>query len=407
MERFISVFGLVFLLLVAFAISNNRRRAVNLRLILCGLGLQILFGVLVLKTAPGRWLFDRLKDAFNVILGFTQAGSEFVFGNLARADGGMGFIFATQILPTIIFFSALMTVLYHLNLMQRVVYGMAWVMHRLMRTSGGESLAMAANVFVGQTEAPLVVRPYVDRMTRSELFTLMSGGMATIAGGVFAAYVGMGVSAGHLLSASVMSAPAALVISKIMWPETEQSLTAGEVKMTVEKQTVNVIDAACQGAGDGLKLALNVGAMLLAFLALVAMVNWLLGAVGGWFSIELSLERIMGYVFAPFAFVMGIPWHDCIEAGNLLGQKTVLNEFVAYMNMTKEIDQLSPRTVTILTYALCGFSNLGSIAIQIGGIGGMAPGRRSDLARMGLRAVIAGSLACFMTAAVAGMLIHD
>jgi CNT family concentrative nucleoside transporter len=407
MERFVSAFGLLFLLLLAFAISNNRRRALNARLIASGLGLQVLFGVLVLKTEPGRWLFDKLKDGFNVLLGFTKAGSEFVFGRLADAEGGMGFVFATQILPTIVFFSALMAVLYHLNLMQRLVWTMAFVMHRLMRTSGGESLATAANVFVGQTEAPLVVRPYVERMTRSELFTLMSGGMATIAGGVFAAYVGMGVSAGHLLSASVMSAPAALVIAKIMWPETEESLTAGEVKLVAEKPSANVIDAACQGAGDGMKLALNVGAMLLAFIALVAMLNWGLGAVGGWFSVELSLERILGFVFAPIAFAMGIPWHDCLEAGNLLGQKTVLNEFVAYMNMTREMDQLSPRTVMILTYALCGFSNLGSIAIQIGGIGGIAPGRRSELARMGLRAVVAGSLACFMTAAVAGMLIHD
>ncbi len=405
MERVISGVGLVAMLAVALLCSTDRRRALNLRLILWGVGLQVLFGVIVLKTAPGRWLFARASDAFNVLLGFTRTGSEFVFGKLATTEEPVGFIFACQILPTIIFFSALMTILYHLGIMQKVVYGMAWAMHRLMRTSGAESLSAAANVFVGQTEAPLVVRPYVEKMTRSELMALMTGGMATIAGGVLAAYVGMGIDAGHLLSASVMSAPAALLAAKLMVPETEESLTAGEVKLHVEKTAENVIDAACQGAGDGMKLALNVGAMLLAFLALLAMVNFLIGWVGSWFGATVTLEGIMGYVFAPFAFVMGIPWHDCVEAGNLLGQKTILNEFVAYMNMSKELSSLEPRTVTILTYALCGFSNLGSIAIQIGGIGGMAPSRRGDLAKLGIRALIGGTLACFMTAAVAGMLI--
>ena len=301
-----------------------------------------------------------------------------------------------------------MSVLYHMGLMQKVVEFTAKVMMKIMGTSGAESLSAAANIFVGQTEAPLVVKPFVEKMTNSELMALMTGGMATVAGGVLAAYVGMGVDAGHLLAASVMSAPAALVCAKLMVPETEVSQTEGVVKVDLPKTNANLIDAAASGASEGLTLALNVGAMLLAFIALIALLNGMLGWFGGLINVpELSFEFIIGYVFAPFAFLLGVPWDDCLQVGIMLGKKTVINEFVAYMDLQAAISSgaISQRAITITTYALCGFANFSSIAIQLGGIGGLAPKRRHDLAKLGVKSLIGGTLACFMTAAIAGILI--
>ncbi len=404
MERVVSAFGLLCMIAIAFALSTNRK-SVKWRPALTGTLLQILLGVAVLKTAAGRAVFETAKNLVNQITGYTAEGSEFLFGPLVN-DVNLGYIFAFQVLPTIIFVGCVTGILYHLGVMQKIVQAFAWVMVRLLKTSGAESLSAAANIFVGQTEAPLIVKPYIAKMTDSELMALMSGGFATIAGGVLIAYAGMGIDAGHLLAASVMSAPAALVCAKLMVPETETPVTANTVKADFEKSTVNVIDAATCGAGDGLKLALNVGAMLLAFVALIAMLNGLIGWVGGLFGMEaLSFQKILGWLFSPLAWLLGIPWADAFSAGVLLGEKTVLNEFVAYAHLEQQIDVLSPRTATILTYALCGFANFSSIAIQIGGIGALVPERRHDLARLGLRALIAGTLACFMTACVAGIFI--
>lgn len=403
MERMISGAGLLCMIALAYGCSTNRR-AIKWRPVLTGILLQIVLGFLVLKTSAGRAVFEAAKNFVNQVTGYTAQGSTFLFGPLA-ADSNIGYIFAIQVLPTIIFVGSLTAVLYHIGFMQKIVQGFAWVMVRLLKTSGAESLSAAANIFVGQTEAPLIVKPYLARMTRSELMALMSGGFATIAGGVLIAYAGMGIDAGHLLSASVMSAPAALICAKMIIPETETPETIGTVKTTFEKNSVNMIDAATTGAGDGLRLALNVGAMLLAFVALIAMLNGLLGWAGSWFGLEsLTFERLLGLLLAPLAWIMGIPWQDAITAGGLLGEKTVLNEFVAYAHL-HQTEGLSPRTVTILTYALCGFSNFSSIAIQIGGIGALVPERRHELSRLGLRAMIAGTLACFMTACIAGILI--
>lgn len=434
-ERFQSLFGMAVILGLCYAISNNRSK-VSWRIVGWGLGLQLILGVLVLKTGPGQALFSFANDAITGLLDFTKTGAEFLFGTMARqnnlpvgpggphgpvqADGTMaqvGAFFAFGVLPTIIFFSSLMAVLYHLGVMTFVVRGIAWIMQRTMGTSGSETLSASGNIFVGQTEAPLLVRPFVKGMTESELMAVMTGGFATVAGGVMAAYVGFLQAsfadiAGHLLAASVMSAPAALVCAKLMVPEPEpeKSETYGQLKVTLEKIDANVIDAAARGAGDGLKLALNVGAMLLAFIALIAMINAGIGWAFGLVGLEgVTLELILGKLLAPLAWLMGVPWHDAAAVGQLIGVKTVVNEFVAYINLSGMIDdpnQLThPRSVIIATYALCGFSNFSSIAIQIGGIGGIAPERRSDLARLGLRAMIAGSFACFLTATVAGLLV--
>ncbi len=378
-------------------------------------------------------MFDFIGKFFVQIISFTNDGASFVFGALADQgkfmqafpEGlqlqGVGFLFAFQVLPTIIFFSSLMTVLYHLGLMQKIVQGMAWVMAKLMKVSGAESISVAANVFIGQTEAPLVVRPYISKMTQSELLTLMVGGMATIAGGVLAAYVSLlgGTDpaqqiyyAKHLLSASIMAAPATVVIAKILVPEREESLTMGTVKVEVEKTSTNVIEAAANGAADGLKLALNVGGMLLAFIALISMINWVLsGIFTDTFGLYINdnpvtLELVLGYVLSPIAWIIGVPWGDAVAVGSLIGQKVVLNEFIAYLNLSHIIPTgaLSDKAIIISTYALCGFANFSSIAIQIGGIGGIAPDRKSDLAKYGLRAVLGGSLATFMTATIAGVL---
>jgi CNT family concentrative nucleoside transporter len=378
--------------------------------VLWGIALQLIFALLILKTTAGFAVFKFLGDVVSQFLNFSDAGAKFVFG-----DNFEEHFVAFKVLPTIIFFSSFITVLYHYGILQQVVKGVAWLMMKTMGTSGAESLSCAANIFVGQTEAPLLIKPYVATMTQSELHAVMTGGFATIAGGVMAAYISFGVSAEHLIAASVMSAPAALAISKLLFPETEKSLTAGVVQIEVEPTTANVIDAAAVGASEGMKLALNVAAMLIAFLGLLALVNALLGWMGARFGLpQLSLEWIFSYLLAPVAWLMGVPWADCGQVGVLLGKKTILNEFIAYLDLKTLIDNgrksaslptISERSQIIATYALCGFSNIGSIGIQIGGIGGIAPERQADLALLGIRAMIAGSLACFMTAAIAGMLL--
>jgi CNT family concentrative nucleoside transporter len=411
------IFGLAVLVSIALAFSSGRQH-IDWKLVASGIGLQLVFAIIVILVPGGREFFEGLSGIFVRIISFALDGAEFIFGQLADPSN-MGFIFAFQVLPTIIFFASLMAVLYHIGLMQKIVQGMAWVMLKVLRISGAESLSVAANVFVGQTEAPLVVRPYIARMTESELFTMMVGGMATIAGGVLAAYITMlgGADeaqrifyAKHLLSASIMAAPATVVIAKILKPETQESLTRGEVRLHVEKTATNVIEAAANGAADGWRLALNVGAMLLAFIALIAMIDYPLGWLGELTGFDaatgrtLSLSTILGYLLSPLAWVIGVPWADAITVGGLIGEKVVTNEFVAYAHLNEIQQTLSPKALLISTYALCGFANFSSIAIQIGGIGGIAPERRSDLARLGLTAVLGGTLATMMTATIAGVL---
>lgn len=433
-DRARSLLGLVLLAGIAWAFSTNRRR-VDWRLVAWGIGLQLAFAVFILKTPLGAQIFSSANEVVVALLGFTVDGARFIFGDLVfnavpvgegvagtnapvAVEPGQvaqtGAFFAFNVLPTIIFFSSLMTVMYHLGVMQRIVHAFAWVMQRTMGTSGAETLSAAGNIFVGQTEAPLLIKPFVATMTRSELMAVMTGGFATVAGGVLAAYVGMLVAyfpdiAGHLMAASVMSAPAALVCAKLLVPEEGVPVTAGRLEVDVERPDANVIDAAARGASEGLGLALNVGAMLLAFIALIQLLNALLGWSGGWVGIDgLTLEGILGAILAPIAWMMGVPWHDAMVVGELMGLKTVLNEFVAYIQLSTILSGeagLEPRSIIIATYALSGFANFSSIAIQIGGIGGIAPERRSDLSRLGMRAMIGGSIAAFMTATVAGMLV--
>lgn len=402
MDQLISAFGLLCMLLIAYLFSSAKK-SINWKTVISGIILQVIFGLIILKTGFGRATFDTARELFTGILSFTNEGSKFIFGPLTDVSK-IGFVFAFLVLPTIIFMSSLMSVLYYIGVMQILIKFAAKVMVKVMGTSGAESLAAAANIFAGQTEAPLVIKPFISAMTRSELMALMTGGMATVAGGVLAAYVGLGVDAGHLLAASVMSAPAALVCAKLMVPETEVSSTQGEVTLDLPNTHANMIDAAASGASEGLKLALNVGAMLLAFIALIAMVNGAFGKVGGWFGYPaLSLELITGYLFAPIAWLLGVPWSDCLIVGTLLGKKLILNEFVAYLDLKAAMPELSERSIIISTYALCGFANFSSIAIQIGGIGTLAPDRRKDLALLGVRSLIGGTLACFMTACIAGI----
>ena len=420
---FFGLFGLASLIGIAWVFSLNRR-AVDWRLVLTGISLQIGFAALVLLVPGGKDVFDALGQGFVKVLSFVSAGSNFIFGGLMDTSK-FGFIFAFQVLPTIIFFAALMGVLYHLGVMQWVVRIMALAITKVMRVSGAETTSVCASVFIGQTEAPLTVRPYIPKMTESELITMMIGGMAHIAGGVLAAYVGMlggsdpvqqAFYAKHLLAASIMAAPATLVIAKVLIPETGTPLTRGTVKMEVEKTASNIIDAAAAGAADGLKLALNIAAMLLAFIALIALINWPLTWIGDvtglaqWLGKPTDMATILGYLLAPIAWIIGVPWQDATVVGSLIGQKIVINEFVAYLQLADIIQNgangvmLTDQGKLIATYALCGFANFSSIAIQIGGIGGLAPDRRADLARFGLRAVLGGSLATFMTATIAGVL---
>ncbi len=436
-QRITAFFGIFVLLGIAWLLSNNKKK-INFRIVIWGLVLQLIFAVLILKTGPGQSVFFFARAFITKLLSFTDVGASFLFGNIYLGDPdvvqnvgasgtlqvwdsasekfvNIGIIFAFHILPTIIFFASLMGVLYHLGVMQKVVQFMAWIMAKTMGTSGSESLSAAGNIFVGQTEAPLLIKPYVSDMTHSELMAIMVCGFATIAGGVMAAYVRFGVDAGHLMAASVMSAPAALVVAKIMYPETEESKTKGIVKLDVEKKTANIIDAAANGAADGLRLALNVGAMLMAFIALIAMIDFFLGKVDDIVNIitfnqlnvewNLNLKAIFGIIFAPLAFMMGVDPKDIFQFGNLLGTKISINELVAYVELTALKGAISERSFIIGTYALCGFANFSSIAIQIGGIGGIAPERRGDLAKIGLKAMFGGAIASWLTATIAGILL--
>jgi CNT family concentrative nucleoside transporter len=429
------IVGLLFVTALAYLFSSNKKQ-INWRLVSVGIVLQFGFAFLVVKTEAGRQIFDWISRMFVRLFNFASDGAQFVFGALAISpgtSGSLGMIFAFQVLPTIIFFASLMTVLYYLGIMQWIVKGFAWVMLRFMRTSGAESLDVAANTFMGQTEAPLVIRPYLSVLTNSELFTIMTSGMAHISGGVLAAYMQMlGIAyakfhgaavdpsqvyfAGHLLAASIMAAPATMVVAKMLMPETGEPVTMGTVRMKIEKTHSNVIEAAAGGAADGAKLAINVAAMLIAFIALIALINALLGYVGditglsavcvAHFSKPLSLELLFGLVFQFIAFAIGAPWADSLNVGSLMGIKLVVNEFVAYLRMSDMIaaGQLSQKAIVIATYALCGFANFSSIAIQIGGISPLAENRRSDIAKFGLKAVLGGTIATWMTASIAGLL---
>lgn len=431
------LFGLAAVTALAYLFSVNKR-AVNWRLVLIGIIAQFVFAFIVLKTDAGRTTFDFISKIFVRLFSFASDGAQFVFGPLAKSpgtSGSLGFLFAFQVLPTIIFFASFMAICYHLGIMQRIVQGIAWVMLRLMRTSGAESLCVAANTFIGQTEAPLVIRPYLASLTPSELFTIMVSGMAHIAGGVLAAYmqmlgaayassqgVALGASqvyfAGHLLAASIMAAPATMVVAKILNPEVGDPVTMGTVKIKIEKTYSNIIEAAAAGAGDGLRLALNVAGMLLAFIALIALLNFLLSGLGdltglnslciAQFGKPLSLELLFGMVFQLVAVAIGVPWKDALNVGSLMGIKLVLNEFVAYLRMADLVTshQLSEKSIVIATYALCGFANFSSIAIQIGGISPLAENRRGDIAKFGLKAVLGGTIATWMTASIAGILAH-
>ena len=407
-----SLVGLLVILALAYSASTNKR-SIDRRTVAWGLGLQILFALLLLKTTPGQELFQTLGQGINRLLDFANVGASFVFGPLGNKEAWpkimttvlgpegaqYGVIFAFQVLPTIIYIAALFAILYYLGVMQFVVRLFAIAMRRFMKASGAEALNVAASIFMGQTEAPLTIRPYLPSMTRSELMTVMTSGMAHISGGIMAAYILFGIEARHLLTAVIMTAPGTLMMAKIFVPEIEQPKTMGTVKLDVEKTDVNIIDAAGRGTSEGLHLALNVGAMLISFLALVAALNAALGLVG------LSLQQILGWAFAPLAWSMGVPWQDATTVGNLLGTRMVLNEFVAYSQLGPLKATLDPRSFTIATFALCGFANFSSIGIQIGGIGALAPNRRHDLARLGIRAMLAGTLANFVTATIAGFLL--
>ena len=432
LHRLVGLLGIATMVGIAYLMSYERRR-INWRLVGTGLGLQAVFGLLVLKTAPGRAFFQLVGDAVTRVLSFVDAGASFVFGNLIyltvpvgmlNATGSVdptpgmaaqtGAVFAFRVLPTIVFVSSLTAVLYYMGILQLVVKGIAWVMQKTLGTSGAETLSASGNIFLGQTESPLLIRPFVGRMTQSELITVMVGGFATVAGGVLAAYVAMlqdyfPAIAGHLLAASVMNAPAGLLLSKIIRPETEVPETKDTLTINVPRTTTSVLESAAEGAGVGVQLAINVAGMLIAFIALVAMINFGLSWVGGIFGHpELTLQFILGALLRPLAWVMGVPWADTQYVGALIGLKVSLNEFVAYLQFAKDLSggavALQPRSAIIAAYALLGFANFSSIAIQIGGIGGLAPERRGEIAGFGLRAMVAGNLAAFMSACWAGML---
>jgi CNT family concentrative nucleoside transporter len=412
------VLGAIVILGIGYAFSTNRR-AINWTTVAWGLSLQIVFAFIVLKTSIGQVVFETVGRYITRLLGFAGVGAAFVFGPLGDssvwgramtgalgADGAQyAVIFAFQVLPTIIFIAALFAILYYFGVMQIVVRLFAVVMQRVMKASGAESLNVAASIFMGQTEAPLTIRPFLPEMTQSELMTVMTSGMAHISGGIMAAYIAFGIEARHLLTAVIMTAPGTIMMAKMLVPETEVPKTMGSVRLKVERTDVNVIDAAGRGTGEGLQLALNVGAMLISFLALISLVNAILGHVPIPGGSHLSLERIFGWVFAPVAWAMGVPWRDAPTIGNLLGTRMALNEFVAYSKLGPLKASLDPKSFTIATFALCGFANFSSIGMQIGGIGGLAPNRRHDLARLGLRAMFAGTLANFMTATIAGFLL--
>ena len=413
MGRFTGILGLLTMLGLAYVFSTNRR-AIRLKTVAWGLGLQIAFALFVLKADIGRRIFQAAGNAVNRLLSYSFEGSKFVFGELGRQGSSLGFFFAFQVLPTIIFIAAFFAVLYHFGVMQFIIRQVAKVMTRVMGASGAESLNVAASIFMGQTEAPLTIRPFLPDLTNSELMTVMTSGMAHVSGGIMAAYIAFGIDPKHLLSAVIMTAPGTLLLAKMLVPETEQPKTAGRVVMSEEEvaaeKSENLLGAIARGTTDGLHLSLNIAAMLISFLALIALANGMLGGIHnelahfgiGWFPS--SMEHIFGTLFAPIAWLIGIPWHDCPIIGNLLGTRMVLNELVAFSMLGPQRGSLDPRSFTIATFALCGFANLSSIGIQIGGIGALAPNRRGDLARLGLRAMLAGTMANLMSASIAGVL---
>ncbi|MEA3320324.1 MAG: NupC/NupG family nucleoside CNT transporter [Bacillota bacterium] len=399
--------GIAVIFAIAFLLSENKRK-IKIRTILGGLAIQLLFAFIVLKWELGRTAFLGLTELVQNIINYANEGIGFLFGPVLGNPGSeaTGFVFAFHVLTIIIFFSALISVLYYLGIMQVVIRFLGGGLAKLLGTSKTESLSASANIFVGQTEAPLVIRPYIAGMTKSELFAVMTGGLASVAGSVLFGYAALGIPLEYLLAASFMAAPGGLIMAKMLIPETEEPKndTNAQIGESEEDRATNVIDAAARGASDGLKLALNVGAMLLAFIALIALINGILGGIGGWFGAEnFSLDYILGYLFAPLAFVIGIPWSEAVAAGNLIGQKLVLNEFVAYSTFSAQIDMFSEKSVAVIAFALCGFANLSSLAILLGGLGNLAPSRRPDIARLGFRAIIAGTLSNLLSAAIAGM----
>jgi CNT family concentrative nucleoside transporter len=408
MGRYTGILGLLTMIGLAYAFSTNRR-AIRGKTVVWGLGLQFVFAVFVLKIDAGRAVFQKAGDAVTKLLSYAQVGSHFVFGDLANPGSQLGY-FAFGVLPTVIFIAAFFAVLYHFGVMQIVIRIFAWVMTRVMGASGAESLNVAASIFMGQTEAPLTIRPFLADLTRSELMTVMTSGMAHVSGGIMAAYIFFGIDPKHLLSAVIMTAPGTLLMAKMLVPETEQPRTAGRVVMSEEEEKAeaeeNLLGAIARGTTDGLHLALNIAAMLIAFLALIALVDGILGGIHHWVAwFPESLERIFGAIFAPVAWVIGVPWHDCKFIGTLLGTRMALNELVAFSMLGAQKAMLDPRSFTIATFALCGFANLSSIGIQIGGIGALAPNKRGELARLGLRAMLAGTMANLMSASIAGMLL--
>jgi CNT family concentrative nucleoside transporter len=409
MGRFTGILGLITMLGLACIFSTNRK-AIRLKTVAWGLGLQFAFAVFVLKIGFGRELFQKAGDGVNWLLAFAYQGAQFVFGDLGKQGSHFGFYFAFQVLPTVIFICALFAVLYYFGVMQIIIRGAAWLMTRLMGVSGAESLNVAASIFMGQTEAPQTIRPFLPDLTRSELMTVMTSGMAHVSGGIMAAYIAFGIEPKHLLSAVIMTAPGTLLMAKMLVPETEVPKTAGRVVMSEEEldaeKKENLLGAIARGTTDGLSMALNIAAMLISFLALIALLDGMMGGIHAhmhWFPA--SLESVLGTLFAPIAWVIGIPWHDCTAVGNLLGVRMVLNELVAYSMLGAQKTALDPRSVTIATFALCGFANFSSIGIQMGGIGALAPNQKSQLARLGLRAMLAGTMANLMSASIAGMLL--
>ncbi|UAL46760.1 NupC/NupG family nucleoside CNT transporter [Sutcliffiella horikoshii] len=399
--------GIAVIFAIAFLLSENKRK-IKIRTILGGLAIQLLFAFIVLKWELGRQAFLGLTELVQNIINYANEGIGFLFGPVLGNPGAeaTGFVFAFHVLTIIIFFSALISVLYYLGIMQIVIRFLGGGLAKLLGTSKTESLSASANIFVGQTEAPLVIRPYIAGMTKSELFAVMTGGLASVAGSVLFGYAALGIPLEYLLAASFMAAPGGLIMAKMLIPETEEpkNETNAQIGESEEDRATNVIDAAARGASDGLKLALNVGAMLLAFIALIALINGILGGIGGWFgSDNFSLDFVLGYLFAPLAFVIGIPWSEAVAAGNLIGQKLVLNEFVAYSTFSAQLDMFSDKSIAVISFALCGFANLSSLAILLGGLGNLAPSRRPDIARLGFRAIIAGTLSNLLSAAIAGM----
>ncbi len=408
MGRFTGVLGLITMMGLAYLFSTDRK-AIKPKIVIWGLGLQITLAFIIIRWTYGQLLFLRAGNAVNKLLSYAFVGSEFVFGELGKPNSSLGFIFAFQVLPTIIFIASLFALLYYLGVMQVVIKGAAWAMQRIMGASGAESLNVAASIFMGQTEAPLTIRPFLPDLTQSEVMTIMTSGMAHVSGGIMAAYIAFGVEARHLLTAVIMTAPGTLMISKMLVPETDIPKTMGVVHMENVERDTNFIAAIARGTGEGLGMAINVGAMLIAFLAMIALTNGIMGGIHNWLGghgilwFPTSLQQIFGWAFAPVAWIIGVPWHDCVQIGNLLGTRMVLNELVAFSFLGPMKGSLDPRSFTIATFALCGFANFSSIGMQIGGIGALAPNQKGMLAKMGIRAMLAGTMANLMSASIVGI----